>query len=303
MRSLRTVVMGGVGIFAYSLMSARSYRLRAEQVPIRGPGPSWRVLHLSDLHLSAGKRKLIDWLRALPEAAGPVDLVLATGDLIDDDSGIAPLCDVFERIEARHGRYYVLGSHDYFQSTLRGLMAGVSKLYAARRDPVTSRPADTEALEEGLRGRGWVGLANTSDVIPTEAGPVRITGLDDPFLKRHNTDHIRRDPGDALAIGIVHSPDVVSDWALVGYDLILAGHTHGGQVRAPVVGALVTNCTLPAALASGLHRIGSAHLHVSPGLGTSKFAPIRFLCPPEATVLELRPGGVRPSRAPDEMRR
>ena len=289
MRSLRTLAMAGVGITAYAVAETYSYRLRVHGVPIGPSGPPWRVLHLSDLHLSAGRRKLIDWLRALPQATGRVDLVLATGDLIDDDSGIAPLFETFERIEAQQGCYYVLGSHDYFQSTFRGLMAGLNKFYAAKRDPETSRPADTQTLEDGLRSRGWVSLANTSEVISTPAGAVRIAGLDDPFLMRHTTDHIRREPTDALAIGIVHSPDVVSEWVLAGFDLVLAGHTHGGQVRAPGIGALVTNCTLPAGLASGLHRVGSAYLHVSPGLGTSKFAPIRFLCPPEATILELRP--------------
>jgi uncharacterized protein len=292
MRSIRTTGMAGLGIAAYAAAETYSYRLTVKQVTVATSGPSWRVLHLSDLHLSAGRRKLRNWLQTLPEAAGHIDLALATGDLIDDDSGIDPLFDAFERITAAHGRYYVLGSHDYFQSTLRGLMAGLNKLYAARRDPETSRPADTTRLEDGLQSRGWVSLANTYDVIATDAGSVRVAGLDDPFLKRQNTDHIRRDPDDALAIGMVHSPDVVSEWALAGFDLVLAGHTHGGQVRAPGVGALVTNCTLPTGLASGLHRVGSTQLHVSPGLGTSKFAPIRFLCPPEATVLELRPSNV-----------
>lgn len=285
------MVMAGVGIGAYSVTEARSYRLTVRRVPVPAAAPPLRVLHLSDLHLTSRNRKLIQWLRALPEAAGGLDLALATGDLIDDDSGIGPLGEALERIDARLGRYYVLGSHDYFQSTLRGLVARLSELYTARRDPVTSRPADTKTLEEHLRGSGWTSLANTSDVISSEAGQVRVTGLDDPFLKRHSTDHIRRAPDDSLAIGIVHCPDVVSEWVLAGFDLVLAGHTHGGQVRLPVFGALVTNCSLPAALASGLHRIGSAHLHVSPGLSTSKFEPIRFLCRPEATVLQLDPSG------------
>jgi predicted MPP superfamily phosphohydrolase len=74
---------------------------------------------------------------------------------------------------------------------------------------------------------------------------------------------------------------------LAGFDLVLGGHTHAGQVRIPGVGALVTNSSLPAALGGGLHRIGSGWLHVSPGLGTGRFAPIRFACRPEATLLVL----------------
>ena len=87
----------------------------------------------------------------------------------------------------------------------------------------------------------------------------------------------------------MHAPDVVSDFALAGFDLVLAGHTHGGQVRIPPFGALVTNSSLPPALARGLSRVGNMWLHVSPGLGTSRFSPARFACPPEATLLQLVP--------------
>jgi predicted MPP superfamily phosphohydrolase len=76
-----------------------------------------------------------------------------------------------------------------------------------------------------------------------------------------------------------------------GYPLVLAGHTHGGQLRVPGYGALVTNCDLEPARARGLHRHESAGrgawLHVSAGLGTSPYAPVRFCCRPEATLLTL----------------
>ena len=76
-----------------------------------------------------------------------------------------------------------------------------------------------------------------------------------------------------------------------GFDLLFAGHTHGGQVCVPLVGALVTNCDLDRRMAKGLHRWprSDAWLHVSAGLGTSPTAPVRFACPPEATVLTLIP--------------
>jgi predicted MPP superfamily phosphohydrolase len=87
----------------------------------------------------------------------------------------------------------------------------------------------------------------------------------------------------------MHAPDLTSEWALEGFDLILAGHTHGGQVRVPFVGALTTNSSLPNRLACGPFRVGGAWLHVSPGLGTGPYSRIRFNCPPEATLLELAP--------------
>lgn len=276
---------------AYSIAEAHSYRLRHTAVPVRAGAPSLRLLHLSDTHLSGLRPDLLRWLSDLPESVGEVDLAIATGDLIDDDSGIDLAVDALGRIKSRLGRYYVLGSHDYFQSTIRGLIAGVSSMYAARRAPETSRPADTARLEAGLKEAGWISLANAVETVATAQGTVRLAGVDDPFLRRHETAHIRREAADALAVAVVHCPDIVSECALQGFDLVLAGHTHGGQVRMPGIGALVTNCTLPAGLARGLHRVGSAHLHVSPGLGTTKFSPVRLLCPPEATVLELTPHG------------
>jgi predicted MPP superfamily phosphohydrolase len=87
----------------------------------------------------------------------------------------------------------------------------------------------------------------------------------------------------------MHSPDSAPEAVACGYPFVVAGHTHGGQVRMPIAGAIVTNSHLPRRVASGLMRLGGSFVHVSPGLGTSKFAPFRFLCPPEATLLELRP--------------
>ncbi len=86
----------------------------------------------------------------------------------------------------------------------------------------------------------------------------------------------------------MHSPDPAPEIAALGYDLAVYGHTHGGQVRMPIVGALITNSDVPRRIVSGLVRFGRSYAHISPGLGTSKYAPFRFLCRPEATLLELR---------------
>ena len=98
----------------------------------------------------------------------------------------------------------------------------------------------------------------------------------------------RRAP-DRFGFAVMHSPDSAPEAASLGYDLIVAGHTHGGQVCLPVVGALVTNCSMPRRLVKGVIGMGGAVLHTSPGMGTSKYAPFRFWCRPEATMLELQP--------------
>jgi predicted MPP superfamily phosphohydrolase len=144
-------------------------------------------------------------------------------------------------------------------------------------------------LEEGLVANGWTGLINRTEVIDDGEVKIRIAGTDDPYLRRHRMDHAERSGDEDLAIALIHAPDIVSEWLLAGFDLVLAGHTHAGQVRMPLVGALMTNCSLPLELAGGLHKIGRGWLHVSPGLGTSTYSPIRFLARPEATLLTLKP--------------
>jgi predicted MPP superfamily phosphohydrolase len=123
---------------------------------------------------------------------------------------------------------------------------------------------------------------------------VEVMGMDDPHMHRGDLRVTTRSRRDLFGLAVVHSPDPSPELASLGWDLILAGHTHGGQVRLPVAGALVTNSHMPRRLASGVIRIGGATLHTSPGLGTSKFAPFRFLCRPEATILELHPASAVP---------
>lgn len=270
---------------AYPFLEARSFRVRAHTVSVEADIGSLSVLHVSDLHLNARDSKLQSFLSSVPETVGTPDLALVTGDLVEDDSGIEPVVDLLSRIEAHLGRFYVLGSHDYYQAKA----GGFSKYWTGRRHMNRSRPADTAALEEGLQAKGWVSLKNRTELVATPSGTIRIAGVDDPYIGLHETGHIERGRDEVLAIALVHAPDVVSQWALNGFDLILAGHTHGGQVRLPGVGALVTNCSLPTGLAMGLNRVGNSWLHVSPGLGTGRFTPIRLLCRPEVTLLNLSP--------------
>ena len=269
----------------YSLVEPYLFRLNILDVPLHPGAPRLDVLHVSDTHMRSNSRRLLAWLRRLPEELARVpDLVVATGDLIEDDTGIESIVDALGGLQARFGRFYVLGSHDYFQSKFQTY----AKYFTGLR-PVKAPRADTETLENGLAQAGWVSVTNATEQVETPGGRIRVTGVDDPYIHRHRTDHIRREPDDALAIGLVHAPDVVSEYALAGFDLVVAGHTHAGQVRPPGIGAVVTNCTLPNALGGGLNEVGETWLHVSPGLGSGRFAPIRFNCRPEATLLRLRP--------------
>ncbi|MEA2499181.1 MAG: uncharacterized protein QOH26_1586 [Actinomycetota bacterium] len=286
MRSIRAVLWGGAGLAAYALIEPLRFRLQTKTVPLVA-APPLTVLHLSDTHMKAWDRPLQRWLGRLPDLLpDQPDLVVATGDLIDDDGGIDPLVEAFRGIKGRLGNFYVLGSHDYYQAVFRFPI----KYFTRGEDPLPPHRADTARLESGLQATGWTPLQNDTAIVESPDGPVRIAGVDDPHIHLERLEHIERAAGERLAIALVHAPNVVSPWILNGFDLVLAGHTHAGQVRMPFGGALVTNSSLPTGLAGGLHRVGHGWLHVSPGLGVSKFTPIRFLTRPEATLLEIRPG-------------
>lgn len=279
------VLLGATGLVAYPFLEARWFRINHLNVPMGRDVPRIRILHVSDTHLTSHDGALLRFLQSLPGRFGIPDLVLATGDLVDDDSGISPITRALNDLPAKLGRFYVLGSHDYYQTRFQS----PTKYFGERKRKPNTNKADTKTLEENLQRDGWVSLTNTTHLLTTPKGVIRLAGVDDPYLNRHETGHIARAHDEVLAIGMAHAPDVVSDWMLNGFDLVLSGHTHAGQVRIPGVGALVTNSSLPTALAGGLHRIGSSWLHVSPGLGTGKFSPIRFNCRPEVTLLELSP--------------
>ncbi len=283
---LRAAVGGAAALGGYSFYEPYRFKLASLEVPVAPSVPTLTVLHLSDLHLTARRRALARWLEGLPAELGErPDLVAVTGDLIEDRPGIEPAIRVLSAFDATLGRFYVLGSHDYYESA----GPSYSKYFTGSRKVRRAARADTETLEAGLAEAGWAPLTNATEVVDSPGGRIRVSGVDDPYIGRHNTEHISRAPGEVAAIGMMHAPDVVSNFALHGFDLVLGGHTHAGQVRLPRLGALVTNCSLPAGLAGGLHRIGATWLHVSPGLGSSKYFPFRFLARPEATLLRLVP--------------
>jgi len=287
MRTVPAVVGAAV---AYAFVEARRYHLDEQTVPVAAHVPRLSILHISDTHLRASHRRLIRFLATLPDLIGALpDFVLATGDLIENDGGIEPLVEAFGRLEANVGRYYVLGSHDLYRSTISGALGSWRMFGRGERKRSTARRNDHHRLEAGLQEKGWKSLLNSFDVVDFSSVQIRLAGVHDPYLGLQTTSHLHRDAHDALAVGLVHSPDVVSEWVLSGFDLVVAGHTHAGQVRLPWLGSVVTNCSLPNALSGGLHRVGNAWLHVSPGLGTSRYAPIRFLARPAATLLRLDP--------------
>jgi predicted MPP superfamily phosphohydrolase len=280
------VAVAGAACVGYGILVERDwYRLRRERVEALDPGQApLTVLHLSDLHMTASDARRVAFLERL--AAEPVDLVVLTGDMLGEPAGLGPVLDALGRFRPRLGAVAVLGSNDYWAPRFRNPLTyfmGPS----SRRGRSSPRNPWRE-LVEGLEARGWTVLSNRRGLL----GDIELAGLDDPHIRRDDPATAVPANGDArprLRLGVVHSPyrRALDAFAGNGYDLVLAGHTHGGQVRLPGVGALVTNCDLPRDRVRGLSRWGSSWLHVSAGLGTSKYAPFRFACRPEASLLTV----------------
>ncbi len=142
-----------------------------------------------------------------------------------------------------------------------------------------------------MTAAGWHDLTNARSQLTVGDRHVALAGVDDPHIKRDRYTKIagRADEHADLRIGLTHSPEphVLDRFADDGYDVILAGHTHGGQLRIPGYGALITNCGIDRARCRWVSRWGQSWLHVSAGLGTSPYAPVRFGCLPEASLLTL----------------
>ncbi len=271
-----------------------AFRLRRVDVPLLARGERLlRVLHLSDMHLTPANTRRIEWVRGL-DALEP-DLVVDTGDNLAHVDAVPSALRALEPLLERPGAF-VLGSNDYWAAVPKNPLVyfmGPTEVRAS------AAPLPTGTLVSGLRDAGWVDLTNRRDVLEVAGRTIRLVGVDDPHIRRDRFPPPGHDRGNVssgeLALGVTHAPyrRVLDQMTAEGSDLVLAGHTHGGQVCVPFVGALVTNCDLPRPYAKGLHRWAagerSTWLHVSAGLGTSPFAPIRFACPPEATLLTLVP--------------
>jgi uncharacterized protein len=277
-------VLAAVGLcVAYGIfIERRWYRLAGYRLPVlpSGAGPV-SVLHLSDLHYLRSDRKKAAFMASLPRA----DVAVITGDVLGEPRAVEEAVAALRPVRGKLASFFVLGSNDYYVPGPLNYVA----YFRSRRRPRTARRGRSADLVAQLEADGWEYLPNRRTSFASNGTRFEVAGLDDPHIQRQDLGSALRSDPNAVGVAMVHSPDPAPELAALGYDLIVAGHTHGGQVRMPFVGALVTNGSTPTKLCMGLSRLGRTLMHVSPGLGTSKYAPFRFLCRPEATLLELVP--------------
>ena len=310
--SAAAVTTAGLAAFAWgSLVERRRFTLREVTVPVLAPGSDpITVLHLSDLHMAPWQRDKQDWVRGL--AALKPDLVVNTGDNLGHEDGIAGVEYALEPFKGIPG-IFVNGSNDFFGPQPKNPLKYFGGPSMLRTQHVE---LDTDDLHRVFADLGWTDLNNAAEALDINGTHLEIFGVDDPHIRRDRLDLITgaidemrgNDPlteetwpdpeqpagrRSTLTVGVVHAPyqRVLNSFINHGAQLILAGHTHGGQVCVPKFGALVTNCDIPRRQVKGLSLwsvgLRTAYLNVSAGLGTSIYAPVRFACPPEATLLTL----------------
>ncbi|MBL7496228.1 metallophosphoesterase [Frankia sp. CNm7] len=297
-RAAAGIGIAGAAALGYGLYEGSSYTLTKREVPVLAAGePPLRILHLSDLHVlprEAGK------LRFLGELARVVpDLVALTGDVLSHPDASEPLRRALAPLFGFPG-VFIPGNNDYyvptFHSPHRYLRRGAEA-------PPKGPAMDWAVFARDLAAdSGWHEMTHIHEVLMIGGRRLDVRGVDDARLRRDQVSLVAGppEPGVDLVLGLSHTPEprVLDAFTADGVQLTLSGHTHGGQLRLPFVGALVTNCGLDTGRARGLSRwhfaprtgtLRSSWLHVSAGLGTSPFAPVRLLCRPEATLLTLVP--------------
>lgn len=285
-RALTGTALLGSGVLAYAYAETKKFTLRRQRITVLPAGQSdLRVLHISDLHMVPGQHRKREWVQSLVTLAP--DAVIATGDFLSHEEGIPSALEALNPLLELPGAF-VLGSNDYYAPkpiNPAKYFAGPSQLEPKRK------MLDWEPLAQGLTRYGWLDLNNARHDWKVDGRLIDVRGVDDPHIGRDDYSMVAGsfNPQADLHLGIVHAPyrRVLDAMSSDGAQVILAGHTHGGQLRVPGYGALVTNCDLDTRRARGLSTYGQSHLHVSAGLGCSRYAPFRFACPPEATLLTL----------------
>lgn len=283
--------------------------------------PILTFLHLSDFHLrknSKGK-KLFKFVRNLSKLN--VDFIFITGDLTENDKNIEYLISMLSPLKAKYGKYAVFGVHDHYNKALVEFIRNMFK-----KKKRYKRENDVTYMAKRLKDIGIEVLRNESRRINIgnyDIGDIEIIGLDDPIINKINIvkafshiDHIdslkllkKSDYKNAyksifklkeekihkinnrgkLRIVLMHTPDTNSiiNLAHKEVDIIFGGHTHGGQVRLPLVGAVVSGCKIKTKFASGLFYFRNFVLYVTRGLGEGRYSQFRFYCQPEASLVKI----------------
>ncbi|MDQ0615680.1 putative MPP superfamily phosphohydrolase [Microbacterium sp. W4I4] len=280
----------GIGIERYL------FTVREVTAPALTPGSRpIRVLHLSDAHMAPWQHRKQDWLASLAELEP--DLVVNTGDNLGHRDGLVGIRRAFAPLAGIPG-VFVHGSNDVQAPSPRNPLKYFGGPSQKHREPEL---LDTDAMDDFFTAElGWQGLNNAAARLDVAGNTVDLFGVDDAHRDWDELDvlpdalaGLGSRPSDASVLGVTHAPyqRVLNRFVDFGADAVFGGHTHGGQVCLPGYGTIVANCDIPLKQAKGLstwsHGGRTVPLNVSAGCGHSIYAPVRFACRPEATLLTL----------------
>jgi len=240
------------------------------------------ILHLSDTHF-AGPHKAIS--RFFDRLSGElVDFVVVTGDIMDCEEGLPFCLENLKKLKTRYGIFAVFGNHDYFDFQFADVFL--------HNFPGQGRPLITQRVdffEQSLEEAGIRVLRNETETVVIENIPLLIHGLDDPTTGHADLLKAMQnfDPG-KINILLTHTIDAFLDLGEDQIDLSFSGHSHGGQIRLPLVGPLITHTSLGRPYAAGIFELKGAVCAVSRGLNASRFLCARLLCRPEAILLTVK---------------
>ncbi len=236
----------------------------------------YTIIQVSDLHMrQMGRREKI--VERLLQRLPPADLIALTGDMIHTPAGIAPFLHLARSFQARDGVYAVFGNSEHKNGV---------------------RPF---AFSQTLAENGIPPLMNRHVLLSRGDSQIALAGVDDPVNDKDRlADALSGIPEDVFTLLLMHSPDGIAEAVVYGVDVVLSGHTHGGQIRLPLYGALYTHSAMGKRMSDGYYsrkrlrraigiRPGRTQLYVTRGLGISGLA-LRFLTRPELTVITLRRG-------------
>jgi uncharacterized protein len=283
--------------------------------------PFLSILHLSDFHLRKNfkGRKLFNFIQGLGRLEP--DFIFITGDLLGG-ADVDYLIEMLSPLRAKEGKYAIFGVHDHYDKALVEFLKNMFK-----RKRRYNKENDIEYLVKRLKDTGVEVLMNEKRSFPVNRNGIKnveIIGLDDPVIEKMDIDkafsdsfkedinleleskkdykkiyesvfRLKKDKihrlheRDKLRIVLLHTPDSDSIISLARRkaDIIFCGHTHGGQVRLPFIGAIISGCKIKTKFASGLFYFKDVVLFITRGLGEGRYTPFRFYCQPEANLVRI----------------
>ncbi len=273
-----------ISLFLFYAYFIETKQISVEQVRLRLKNIKGRYtcMHLSDFHLfknmsSSRLNKMKSMIDLWVKKKKP-DFIFITGDFIDNNSGIEMLIPFLSGLKSRYGIFGVMGNHDYFQYNFLHIFYPFF-FFNEKKE------ADVKTLKKVLNEAGVKLLIDETYDMKIKKDKIKIVGIDTRSLKNKSFLKIKYEKEKILTLLLSHYPEVINYYKGKA-DVVLAGHTHGGQITAFGV-PLVIKSEIKRKEARGISIHNGTILSISKGLGVSRYIPFRFFAKPDFIIMEL----------------